>query len=158
MAINKIFESIAKSNIGQRFYKWSASPGKDKFLNNTLPTIETIVSTGIYCWSTARQKNIEKPQRDLLQWQNVLSGAAGVIVGTFANRFFYNQTEKIVKDLDPSKLDMKTLRKVGTGLRVVTPIICTAAIMRWITPSITAFISGKIMDKKRSQQKLDIKV
>lgn len=152
MNVNKVFESMAKSNIGQKFYKWAASPGKDKFLNTTLPTFETVVATGLYCWSTARQKNIEKPQRDLLQTQNILSGVAGVIVGTITNRHFYKKTEEVIKHLDPTKLDPKTLRKTSDGLRVITPMICTAAIMRWITPSITACLSGKIMDRKREKE------
>ena len=157
MKINKIFESIARSRIGQRVYGWCAEgPQRERFLNNSLPTLETIVSTGLYCASTAAQKNIEKEQKDLLQWQNVLSGAAGVVVGTVANRFISNQAEKIIKDLDPKKLDPKALRKVSTGLRVFCPLFVTAAIMRWITPSVTSYISGKIMDKKR-EQKLNVK-
>lgn len=162
MKVNKIFEYIAKSKVGQKVYGWCAEgPEREKFLNTSLPTLETVVSTGLYCWSTAKQKNLEKPQKDLLQIQNVLSGAAGVVVGTATNKYFYNKAEQVIKDIDPRVMDPKALRKVSTGVRVLTPILCTSAIMRWITPSVTAFISGKMMDKKRereNQNKLDIKV
>ena len=161
MRINKIFETLAKSKVGQKVYGWCAEgPAREKFLNNSLPTLETVVSTGLYCFSTAKQKNLEKEQKDLLQWQNVLSGVAGVVIGTATNRYFYKKAEEVIKDIDPTKFDPKSLRKISTGIRVITPMICTACIMRWIAPSVTAFISGKIMDKKReqvSQNKLDIK-
>lgn len=163
MKINKIFEHIAKSKTGQKFYNWTASPGKDKFLNTTLPTIETVVSTGLYCWSTAKQKNIEKDQKDLLQWQNVLSGICGVVIGTIANKWIYKETEKIVKDLDPKLIDPKSMRKISTGLRIITPAIATGCIMRFILPTVTAGISGKIMDKQRqkrqdsNKKRLDVK-
>lgn len=160
MKVNKIFEYIAKTKAGQKVYGWCAEgPAREKFLNNSLPTLETVVSTGLYCYSTAKQKNLEKEQKDLLQWQNVLSGVAGVAVGTATNRYFYKKAEGVIKDIDPTKFDPKSLRKISTGIRVITPMICTAFIMRWIAPSVTAFISGKIMDKKREsncQKKLDI--
>lgn len=161
MYINKIFEVIAKSKRGQQFYSWCNSPGKDKFLNNTLPTLETVVSTGLYCWSTAKQKNLEKEQKDLLQIQNVASGVAGIAVGTVANRWISNQTEKIIKDLDPKIMDGKSLRKVSTGLRIISPALMTGCIMRFILPTIIAGFSGKVMDKKREankKAKLDLKV
>ena len=160
MKVSSIFESIAKTKTGQKFYKWCASPGKDKFLNNTLPTVETVVSTGMYCYSTAKQKKIDKDRRKLLQYQNVLSGLAGVVLGTVANRWISNQTESIVKDLDPKKLDPKVLRKVSTGLRIMAPLMTTAILMRLIIPTVIAGVSGKIMDKERAaraQNKLDTK-
>ena len=159
MRINKIFEAIAKSKTGQKFYKWCASPGKDKFINNTLPTIETAFSTACYIWATAKQKNIDDDRKKLLQIQNVGSGVAGMALGTVANRWISKQTDAIVKDLDPTKLDPKALRKVSTGLRVFAPICTTALLMRWAIPSVIACFSGKMMDKEREkrQQKLDVK-
>ena len=159
MKISKIFEAFAKSKAGQKFYKWAASPGKDRFLNNTLPQVETVLATSCYVWSTAKQKNIEKEQKDLLQIQNIGSGVVGIAVGTAANKWISNQTDAIVKDLDPKKLDPKSLRKVSTGLRVIAPILTTAILMRCIIPTALAAMSGKMMDKKREvqEQKLDVK-
>lgn len=156
MKISKIFEAIAKSKPGQKFYKWCASPGKDTFLNNTLPQVETVLSTACYVWSTAKQKNIEPEQKQLLQIQNVGSGAVGLVLGSAANRWISKKTDAIVKDIDPTKLDPKALRKISTGLRIAAPIFTTALLMRCIIPTALAATSGKMMDKKR-EAKLDVK-
>lgn len=157
MKINKIFESLASSKTGQKVYKWACEPKSEKFLNNNLPQIETVLSTACYMWSTARQKNIEKDQRDLLQIQNLGSGILGVGLGAYLNRKIGKYTEKVIKDLDSNKIDPKSIRKISTGLRVGLPILTTAVLMRLVTPTVLAFISGKMMDKKRENQKLDIK-
>lgn len=162
MRISKILEGIAKSKPGQKFYKWCASPGKDTFLNNTLPQIETIFATSCYVWSTARQKNIDSDRKKLLQIQNVGSGVVGLALGTAANHWISKKTDEIVKYIDPNKLDPKSLRKVSAGLRVAAPILTTALIMRLAIPTAIACFSGKAMDKVREkraeQQKLDVKV
>lgn len=157
MKVSKIFENIAKSKTGQKFYKWACEPKSEKFLNTNLPQIETVLSTACYVWSTAKQKNIEKEQKDLLQIQNIGSGVIGLAIGGAANRWIGKKTEEIIKDLDPKKLDPKAIRKISTGLRVFAPICSTAIVMRFLLPSILAGVSGKMMDKKREQQKLDIK-
>lgn len=158
MRISKIFEAIAKSKPGQKFYKWCASPGKDKFLNNTLPQVETVLSTTAYVWSTAKQKNIDDDRKKLLQIQNIGSGAAGLVLGTAANHWISNQTDKIVKDLDPKVMDPKAIRKVSTGLRILAPVASTALVMRLLIPTALACFSGKVMDKHREkkERKLDI--
>lgn len=157
MRINKIFESFATSKVGQKVYKWACEPKSEKFLNNNLPQIETILSTACYVWSTSRQKNIDKEQRDLLQIQNIGSGILGVGVGAYLNRKVGKYTEKVIKDLDTTKIDPKSIRKISTGLRVGLPILTTAVLMRLVTPTVLAFVSGKMMDKKRENQKLDTK-
>ena len=161
MRVSKILESIAKSKPGQKFYKWCASPGKDVFLNNTLPQIETVFATGCYILSTERQKNIDRDRKNLLQIQNVGSGIVGLAMGTAANHWVSKKADGIIQHLDPTKLDPKALRKVSTGLRVALPILSTAICMRFLIPTAIACFSGKAMDKvreKREQQKLDIKV
>ena len=160
MRISRIFENFAKSKTGQKIYKWACEPQSEHFLNNTLPQVETVLSTACYVWSTAKQKNIEKDQRDLLQIQNVGSGLIGLAIGSWANRKVGKLGEDIIKDLDPKKLDPKAIRKISTGLRVGLPIMSTAIVMRFLLPSLLAGFSGKLMDKareKRQQQKLDIK-
>lgn len=159
MKVSRILETIAKSKSGEKFYKWCAQPGKDKFLNNTLPQVETVLSTGCYVWSTAKQKNIDKDRKQLLQIQNVGSGAVGLVLSSAANKWIGNQTENIIKDLDPNKLDPKTIRKVSTGLRVIAPVLTTAICMRLLIPTVLACFSGKVMDKvreKREERKLNI--
>lgn len=160
MKINKIFEAFAKSKTGQKLYKWACEPKSEYFLNNTLPQVETVLSTACYVWSTAKQKNIEPEQKQLLQIQNVGSGVVGVAIGSAANRWISKKTDEIVKDLDPKKLDPKALRKVSTGLRIAAPLLTTAILMRLVLPTLTAGLSGKMMDKKREKEaakKLSIK-
>ena len=157
MKINKIFEWLAKTKPGQKVYKWCAEGNHDRFLNNTLPQVETVLSTACYVWSTAKQKNIEKDQRDLLQIQNVGSGIVGLALGTAANHWISKQTDKIVKDLDPKVMDPKALRKVSTGLRVFAPICTTALCMRFLIPSFIAAFSGKWMDKVREKREVEKK-
>lgn len=160
MKISRIFENFAKSKTGQKIYKWTCEPKSEHFLNNTLPQVETVLSTACYVWSTAKQKNIEKDQRDLLQIQNIGSGLIGLAIGSWANRKVGKLGEDIIKDLDPKRLDPKAIRKISTGLRVGLPIMSTAIVMRFLLPSLLAGFSGKLMDKareKRQQQKLDIK-
>lgn len=157
MKINKIFEWLAKTKPGQKVYKWCAEGNHDRFLNNTLPQVETVLSTACYVWSTSKQKNIEKDQRDLLQIQNIGSGIVGLGLGTAANHWISKQTDKIVKDLDPKVMDPKALRKVSTGLRVFAPILVTGTIMRFLIPSFIAAFSGKWMDKVREKRETEKK-
>lgn len=157
MKVNRIFENFAKSKVGTKIYKWACKPNSEQFLNNNLPQIETVLSTACYVWSTARQKNIEKEQRDLLQIQNIGSGVIGLALGSAANKWIGKKTESIIKDLDPKVVDPKSLRKISTGLRIIAPIIATGTVMRFFLPSVLAAVSGKMMDKVREnkQKKLD---
>lgn len=158
MKVSRIFEAIAKSKTGQKFYSWCASPGKDTFLNNTLPQVETVLATSCYVWSTAKQKNIDKDRKKLLQIQNIGSGVVGLALGTAANHWISKQTDAIVKDIDPTKFDPKMLRKISTGLRVFAPICTTALLMRCLIPVVLAGFSGKMMDKEREKRQKGLNV
>lgn len=160
MRVSRIFEALAKTKTGQKVYKWCAEGNHDRFLNNTLPQVETVLSTACYVWSTAKQKNIDDDRKTLLQIQNVGSGVVGLALGTAANHWVSKQADAIVKDLDPKVMDPKAIRKVSTGLRVGLPIVTTALVMRFLIPSVIAGFSGKLMDKQREMrnQKLDTKV
>lgn len=157
MKVNKIFEAFAKSKTGTKIYTWATKPKSEQFLNNNLPQVETVLSTACYIWSTAKQKNIEKEQKDLLQIQNIGSGIIGLALGSAANKWIGKQTEAIIKDLDPKVLDPKAIRKISTGLRVIAPIIATGTVMRFFLPTVLAAFSGKVMDRVREkkQHKLD---
>ena len=73
MKIGNIFTKIAKSETGQNIYRKVLDPKHDKFLDNTLPIIESGVISGFYIASTAMQKKIDDDSRKALQIQNLLS-------------------------------------------------------------------------------------
>lgn len=152
MKISKILANIANSKTGQKFYKWACNPDKEKFFNNTLPQVETVLSTGCYVWSTARQKNIDKDRKDLLQLQNIGSGVVGLVLASAANKKVGKFGEDLIKELDPNKIDPKSIRKISSGIRVALPILTTAVIMRLAIPTVLAGVSGKIMDRIRDNK------
>ena len=154
MRISNLLANIAKTKPAEKFFKWAGKPGSDQFLNNTLPQVETVLSTACYVWSTARQKNIEKDQKDLLQIQNIGSGLVGLAVGSYANRKVSKFGEALIKELDPKKIDPKAIRQISSGIRVALPLAMTGVIMRLGIPTILALFSGKWMDKVRENRKV----
>lgn len=156
MRISGLLEGIAKSKVGQKVYGWAAAGNHDRFLNNTLPQLETIFATSCYIYSTAKQKNLDPERKKLLQIQNVGSGVVGLILGSAANHWVSNKADAIIKDIDTTKFDPKSLRKISTGLRVGLPILTTCMVMRFLIPSVIAMFSGKMMDKDREKKKLNV--
>ena len=154
--ITKILTKVAKSNVGQKFYKWASQVESEKFLNNTLPQVETILATGCYVWSTALQDGIDEDRRSLLQIQNIGSGVVGLFASSWANSKISKYEEKIISQLDTKKIDPKSIRQISAGLRVGLPILTTGICMRFLIPSVIALFSGKVMDKVRTD-KLDYK-
>ena len=158
MSITNILVNIAKSRPGQAFYKWASHTNNEKFLNTTLPQVETILATSCYVWSTARQKNIDKDRKSLLQIQNIGSGVVGLGISTWANNKISNYAEKLINNLDPKVIDPKSIRQISSGLRVGLPILATGVCMRFLIPSVIALFSGKMMDNVRDNRKyLDVK-
>ena len=145
-----LIQKVALSNLGQRFYRYAADPRNESFFNNTLPSLETIVSTICYCWATHKQKDIDPDRRALLQWQNVGSGVVGFLVGSWANRKVSNYAEKIIPHIDPKIVP--DVHKVIGGLKVGLPIVTTGILMRCIAPSIIAWFSGKAEEVRRSKR------
>lgn len=158
MRINKIFDNIAKSKTGQKIIGWATQPKGERFFNNTLPTLETAVTTGIYIWSTAKQ-DIPKQQKEVLQWQNVLSGVAGMVVGSVANRWISKKSEEIIKDLDPQKINQESMKTLSRGIRVLAPLATTCLLMRLIMPVAVSSLSSDITHyrMKKSKKNLDVK-
>ena len=154
MKINPI-EWFAKTKTGTKFYKWAASEKGQHFLCNTLPTCETFVSTAIYIGSTEYQKNLDRREKNVLQWQNVLSGGLGIAVGTYLNRKVFAFGDKIIEHVDPKKVP--DAHKIMGAIRVALPLATTAILMRWCFPVITAFISGEIEEYRAKKNKLDVK-
>lgn len=146
--------SFAKSKVGTKLYKWSASDEGRKFLCNTLPTLETVVATTCYVVSTEQQKGLDRREKNVLQWQNVIPGIIGIAAGTYLNKKVFAFGDKVIKHLDPKKVP--DAHKTMGALRVALPLCTTALLMRWCLPVATAFISGEI-EEYRNKKKLDIK-
>lgn len=155
--IDKILSGIGNSSKGQQFFKWASQASSEKFLNNTIPQLETLLATGCYVYSTSKQKNIDKEQRDLLQIQNVASGIVGITIASVANRAIGRFGDSVIKHLDTNKINPNSIKQISTGLRIGLPIATTAFCMRFLIPSCIALFSGKVMDKIREKRKLDIK-
>ena len=156
MKVNPL-KSFFESKTMQKFYKKACDPKHDAFFNNTLPTLETAVSTAFYCFATEKQKDIPREQKNVLQWQNVLSGVAGMAIGSVANRKVTKFANKLVPLID--KEHVEDVHKVVAGTKVVLPLIATALLMRLIMPVVVAQASTMIEDHRRAKkkQKIDVK-
>ena len=153
MGINPI-DWFAKTKTGTKLYKWAASEKGQKWLCNSLPTCETILSTAIYVASTEHQKNLERREKNVLQWQNVLSGVLGATIGTILNRKVFAFGDKIIANIDPKKVP--DAHKIMGAVRVALPLFTTALLMRFTLPVITAYASGVIEEYRAKNKKLDI--
>ena len=153
MGINPI-DWFAKTKTGTKLYKWAASEKGQKWLCNSLPTCETILSTAIYVASTEHQKNLERREKNVLQWQNVLSGVLGATIGTILNRKVFAFGDKIITNIDPKKVP--DAHKIMGAVRVSLPLISTALLMRFALPVITAYVSGVIEEYRAKNKKLDV--
>lgn len=151
--IQKVLTKIGDSQTGQRFFKWASKPESERFLNHTLPQVETVIATGCYVASTAMQKNIDEEQRKLLQIQNIASGVVGLFISTAASKKISKFGEQVIDCLDPKKFPPNEMEKVKTGLRVGLPIATTIFCMRCLIPSAIALFSGKVMDREREKKK-----
>ena len=156
MKVNPL-KSFFESKTMQKFYKKACDPKHDAFFNNTLPTLESVASTICYVVSTEKQDGIPRSQKNVLQWQNVLSGVAGVAIGSVANRKVTKFANKLVPLID--KEHVKDVHKVIAGTKVVLPLIATALLMRLVMPVVVAQASTMIEDHRRAKknQKIDVK-
>lgn len=156
MKVNPIrnwLKTVYESKPVQNFFKKAADPKHAEFFNNTLPTLETLVSTGCYMFATEKQKDIPREQKNVLQWQNVLGCVGGMTLGSFLNR----KVTKFANELAP-KIDKKIIdvHKVEAGLKVGLPLVATALVMRLLVPVVTAQMSSTIEEKRRAKKrKLD---
>ena len=156
MKVNPL-KSFFESKTMQKFYKKACDPKHDAFFNNTLPTLESVASTLCYIVSTEKQNGIPREQKNVLQWQNVLSGVAGVAIGSVLNRKVTGFANKLVPLID--KEHVEDVHKVVAGTKVVLPVIATALLMRLVMPVVVAQASTMIEDHRRAKknQKIDIK-
>jgi hypothetical protein len=150
----KALEKFATSKIRTKLYKWASTDKGQKWLCESLPTLETVVATSCYVYATEKQK-LSRREKNVLQWQNVLTALVGMAAGTYLNRKIFAFGENVIKNLKPEVIP--EAHKIMGGIRVATPIFTTALLMRWALPVATAFISGEIEEKKaRKKEKLDI--
>lgn len=156
MKVNPL-KSFFESKTMQNFYKKACDPKHDAFFNNTLPTLESVASTICYVVATEKQDGIPRSQKNVLQWQNVLSGVAGVAIGSVANRKVTKFADKLIPLID--KEHVEDVHKVVAGTKVVLPLIATALLMRLVMPVVVAQASTMIEDHRRAKkkQKIDIK-
>lgn len=156
MKVNPL-KSFFESKTMQKFYKKACDPKHDAFFNNTLPTLETVASTLCYIVSTEKQDGIPREQKNVLQWQNVLSGVVGMAIGSVANRKVTKFANKLVPLID--KEHVEDVHKVIAGTKVVLPLIATALLMRLVMPVVVAQASTMIEDHRRAKknQKIDVK-
>ena len=150
MKVNPL-KSFFESKTMQKFYKKACDPKHDAFFNNTLPTLESVASTLCYIVSTEKQNGIPREQKNVLQWQNVLSGVAGVAIGSVLNRKVTGFANKLVPLID--KEHVEDVHKVVAGTKVVLPLIATALLMRLVLPVIVAQTSTMIEDHRRNKKK-----
>lgn len=155
--IGNFFSKIAKSKIGQKVYKKILDPSKDTFWNNTMPLIETSVASLCYIGATAIQKNIDDKSKKAMQWQNVLSWGASLILAGSLNKGITKASKGIIKHLKPEL--MNDSHKIINGIQVGLPIAVVTLINRFILPTAFVPISSVIRDTvdKRENKKLDIK-
>ena len=150
--IDKVLSTIGNSKTGQKFFKWASQPKSERFLNQTVPQIETVITTGCYMISTAIQKDIDDDRKDMLQIQHATSGLVGLAISSKANKKISEYGEEIIKNLDKNKIQPEAIRNISKGLRVGLPIATTAFCMRFLIPSVIALFSGKVMDKVRDKR------
>ena len=153
--VTKAISKFATSKTGTRLYTWAASEKGQKFTATSLPTIESVIAGAMYVIATERQKNLDRREKNVLQWQNILSSGLGITLGTFLNKKAFDFGEKIIKYLDKEKIESS--HKVHGAIRVLGSIFVTASIMRFLMPVLTAYISGEAEEYKAKKKKLDIK-
>ena len=155
MRVGNIFTKIAKSEVGQKVYKEVLDPKHDKFLDNTLPIIESGVISGFYIASTAVQKKIDDDSRKALQIQNLLSLAFSVGLAIPLNKRVGKLGDKIIEHLKPEI--MEDGHKVVDGIKVGLPILNSILISRFLVATALVPASSKIRDSIKKDKKLDYK-
>ena len=151
----RVLEKFANSGVGNRLYKWASSEKGQKFTATTLPTIESALAGVMYVVATERQKNLDRREKNVLQWQNVLSSGLGITLGTYLNKKAFDFGEKVIQNLDTDKI--QSPHKIHGAIRVLGSIFVTASIMRFLMPVVTAYISGEAEEYKAKKKKLDVK-
>ena len=159
MKVGNIFTEIAKSNVGQKFYKKVLDPKYAGKIDRLLPVCETALISSFYIASTAMQSKIDKESKEAMQIQNILSLLFSVGLAIPLNKKVSQFGEKIIENLKPDL--MPNAHKVMDGIRVGLPILNSLLISRFMVAVGLVPVSSKIRDlihEKRNNKNLDVKV
>lgn len=151
MKVGNIFTKIAQTEVAQNIYKKALDPKHSKFLDNTLPIIESGVVSSFYIISTAMQKKIDEDSRKAMQIQNVLSLLFSVGMAIPLNRKVGEIGSKIIRHLKPSL--MEDGHKVVDGIKVGLPILSSIVISRFIVAVGLVPLSSKIREAVKNRGK-----
>lgn len=154
MRVGNIFTGFAKTKVGQNIYRRVLDPKHEKFLDNTLPIIESGVVSSFYIISTALQKKIDDDSRKALQIQNILSMLFSIGIAIPLNKRVGKLGEKIIKHLKPEL--MEDGHKVVDGIKVGLPILNSILISRFIVAVGLVPLSSKIRNAIQ-KHKVDVK-
>lgn len=144
-----VLRKFSLSKVGQNFYKKVLDPKHENFFNNTLPTIETVVSTACYMVATQTRKKLDKEEKSVLQTQNLLGGVVGVFLGSFFNKKVSKLANAVIPHLNADKI--QDIHKIVGGLKVGLPLLATGLTMRFLIPIFTAQVSTWREDWKRNK-------
>lgn len=145
---------VAKSEVGQNFFRWATTEGGKNSLCTGMPLVESVIATASRVYATEKQKNLSRREKNVLDAGHIVPAIFGVLIGSKLNKKVYNMADDITKHLDPNKV--KDIPKIRNALRVGLPIFSTALLMRLALPVMTAFVTGEIEEHK-AKKKLDIK-
>lgn len=154
MRVNNIFTSIARSNLGQKFYKKMCDPKNQAKYTRNLLTAETITSTLCYMWATNNQKDIDNKSKMAMQIQHITSCLASIGICTPINKKVQQISSLACDKLNPKIIDV---HKCKMGLNFLGPLAVVTLMNRCLLPAILTPISSIIRDKF-SKEKLNINV
>lgn len=155
MGVPRVLANLSNTKMGQNIYTKLLHPNKERLLNEGLPLVSSGVCTLSYCWATEHDKHIPRQQKGLLQVQNIVNGAVGILLSAKLSKYAYNKTEQVIKKLNPKLI--KDCDTVINGARIAVPIAITSVVMRLLVSSGSVLVSDwyKRLQKKKS---LDVKV
>lgn len=146
---------IAKSEVGQNFFKWATTEKGKSSLCTGMPLVEAVIATSSRVYATEKQKNLSRREKNVLDAGHIVPSIFGVFIGSKLNKKVYDLADRVTDNLDVKKVEDVPLIK--NALRVSLPIGTTAVLMRLALPVATAFVTGEIEEYKAKKKKLDIK-
>lgn len=151
MKVDNIFTNIAKSNIGQTFYKTMCNPKNQHAVTTGLLAAETIASTANYMIFTQKQENIPPAQKKAMQAQHVLSCVASLAICTPLNKKVGKFAESVAKKVDKKIIEP---HKVQAGIGILGPTLVVLLFNRCILPALLTPASSKIRDKFEEREQM----
>lgn len=144
---------FAESGAGSSFYKWASGDKGQKLCATALPIVETALVTATRMITVEKQKGMTRREKNMVKRQDGIPALFGIAIGSFLNKKVFELSDSIGKKLDTSQV--KNVEKIQGALKVITPIFTSCLLMRLFLPTVAAFTSSKIEDRK--EKKLNIK-